>query len=175
MIYLKKSLITLTAVVSFILFSGISGCEHKSPTAVTELECVPGNVEFEILLAPNRLYNTEGPRRNVVIQSQSEYEDFLNTYNSAEYIGVTPAPMPIDFNKRTLAGVIMGLCPDSCYSTEIRSIETNCVEVTVKIHERYRCFNSGCYLAVTWPQIFALINKTDLQINFVYVDTDGDG
>ncbi len=166
---MKKLLITLATIVSFILFTGISGCEHKSPTAVTELQCVPGTVEFETILSSNGLLTLGAVYQagNYVITNQQEYENLINSI-VIECYHSDCSFLEVDFNEKI---VIVTIREGNmvCFGREITEIETNCQEITVKIHDPYRepC-DEFSQLKSGYAKHLVTIDKTDLPINFVY-------
>ncbi len=168
---MKKLLITLATIVSFILFTGISGCEHKSPTAVTELSCVPGNVEFETVTGYG------GERQNWVITNQTEWENYVNSALGIIFPSGRPSS-PVDFSNKMIISVRMGWSGNSNSLIEIKAIETDCELVTVKIIERDTSYCTGWGSpGSSTPNHTLVIDKTDLTINFLYLgwDNDGDG
>ncbi len=165
---MKKLLITLATIVSFILFTGISGCEHKSPTAVSELSCVPGNVEYETVLGSG------GEHENWVITNEQEWDDYINSTCCVVWDSGPPAS-PVSFDEKIIISTRMGMLSTSDYLIKIRSIETDCASITVKIVETDSSYCTGISLpASSQPSHTVAINKTDLPINFVYLGSDND-
>ena len=162
---MKKLLIILTAIVSFILFSGTSGCEHKSPAAATELECVPGAVSFKTVVQSKpgipRVLPTE--KQNLVITNQADYE----TYCGVDFAGQNP----VDFNSKTAILAEMGFTVDACNYNEVVNITTDCASITVTVDESC-CMPCIMMVVNNDPMHLITIDKTDLPINFVYLEDD---
>jgi hypothetical protein len=159
---LKKLPIILMAIVSFVLFSGTSGCEHKSPTAATELPCVPGDVEF----VGYACGCCPGSTGNYVINSQAEYDGMCGADNCSGRIvlpGTSITFDSVDFAHKTLI-VMYGGNGASSHMPFITGVKTDCKSVTVIIKQNTGSI-STCDI-VDYRQSI-VIDKTYLPVNFV--------
>lgn len=163
---MKKLFIILIAIISFILFSGTSGCKHKPPTAATELECVAGDIEFEGYICGC----CPGSTGNYVINSQAEYDSMCGADNcSGRWTGTSVTYDPVDFENRTLI-IMYGGSGASSHSPWISGVKTDCESVTVTIRQNTGSIHT-CDIVEYRQSI--VINKTNLPIKFV-VDYYGD-
>jgi hypothetical protein len=130
--------------------------------------CVPGNVTFTALDPQGYFSDT---RENITVTTQAEYDVFL----AAHYSGA--APLAIDFNKKALIAVFMGIEPNTCYATDIQEITVDCGDmnstmnargwmiysslpvITVKIKETYPAPGAMCGQAITRPLKLVLIDR----------------
>ncbi len=160
---MKKLPIILTAIVSFMLFSGTSGCEHKPPTAATELPCVPGDMEFEGYACGC----CPGSTGNYVINSRAEYDSMCGEDNCSARIVLLPGTSvtynPVDFANKTLI-IMYGGNGASSHMPFITAVKTDCESVIVTIKQNTGSI-STCDI-IDYRQSI-VIDKTYLPIKFV--------
>ena len=157
---MKKLLIILTAIVPFILFSGTSGCEHRPPTAATELQCAPGDMGFEGYICGC----CPGSTGNYVINSQAEYDGMCGADNcGGRWTGTSVTYDPVDFENKTLI-IMYGGNGAGSRSPWISGVKTDCGSVTVTIRQNIGSIQT-CDIVEYRQSI--VIEKTHLPINFV--------
>ena len=139
-------------------------CDGNTTAVLAPLVCVSGAITFTALAGQGYFSDS---RENIVVTTQAEYDAFL----AAHYTGVA-TPAPIDFNKKALIAVFMGLEPNLCYATELQEITLACGSfntpgstitdrpiMTVKIKETYPACNAVCGQIVTRPAELVLIDR----------------
>jgi hypothetical protein len=166
---MKKYLVL--AIVIMIMFASCN--THKFPNPVTVIPatatplpnpcCTPGPVVFDDFSFTSCIIDPVS--HEVVINSQAEYDQLLIDNGVYGPPGITPTPVLIDFAHKTLVGYIIGFSPGP-FHTVINSIDTDGLSVNVDLTHTVGGGACGVYYSTGCARVFAIIDKTNLPVNF---------